>query len=71
MPVRQTRHAIGIVTVNPVPQGLPIHAGQTRRVRALAPVQNKGQAKQPANHRSLRDCLSAIVHLRPHLNLSD
>jgi hypothetical protein len=50
VPASQARHAVGIVAVNPVPQGLPVHASQPRRVLALAPVQDQGQRQQPPRH---------------------
>jgi len=50
VPVGKAGHPVGVVAVNPVAQGLAVHASQPRRVLALAPVQHQRQRKQPTGH---------------------
>ena len=47
-PVDQAGHPIGIVTVNPVTQRLPIHTAALRRLRSGSPVTHMRRRKHPA-----------------------
>jgi hypothetical protein len=43
MMVAQTRHALDVVAMHPIAQGLPGHAGQPRRLFAWDPFQGVGE----------------------------
>lgn len=46
LPVNQTRRALGVETVNPVPQSLPIHQANSRGFLARLAFGNRRQRQQ-------------------------
>ena len=46
-PVHKASQTLGIVAMNPVAKGLPVHAATTRRRRAVDPLQNQCQSQHP------------------------
>src|SRR3978361_161378 len=46
--IAQARNAVCVVAVNPVPQGLPVHAASLGRQGSWLPVQHHRQRQQPA-----------------------
>src|SRR5689334_99737 len=46
-PVAQARETLGVVTVDPVGQGLPVHAGRPRRLLPRGPLQHQRQGEHP------------------------
>ena len=46
--IAQARNAVCVVAVNPVPQGLPVHAASLGRQGSWVPVQHHRQRQQPA-----------------------
>jgi len=46
-PVAQSLHALGVVTVDPVPEGLPVHAARLGSVRTIRSFQHQRNRQKP------------------------
>jgi len=49
-PVGEAVRTFGVEPVNPVPERLPVHPRQPRRIRTAPPLVNRRDRQQPANH---------------------
>ena len=52
-PGAQAGKSLGIVAVHPIPQGLPVHPAQPRRLGTRAPLQHQGERQHPTRRRTV------------------